>query len=238
MVKKNNPLSILFIGNSFSYYHALPKLLVLFAQATSRGNLMVDGVFRGGATLKMLWDEGKALKKLRSRNWDYVVLQERGRLGGIIKNDVVHVGKPQTFISYVTRFDKEIKKAGAKMILYCPPAFLGTGALHDAQKMQAIYVKLARRLRVMVVPSVAAFLLASQKKPTLNLYEPDGYHQNSLGTYLIASLFYKKLFQKPAYNLPLQSYVSRSQQISKKPKIVKLSETDARFLWSIANQIK
>ena len=28
----------------------------------TRANLMVDGVFRGGATLKMLWDEGKALK--------------------------------------------------------------------------------------------------------------------------------------------------------------------------------
>jgi hypothetical protein len=122
--KKNELISILFIGNSFSYYHSLPKLIAHFAQVSGSGNLVVEGVFRGGGTLKMLWEDGEAIKKLRSKKWDYVVLQERGRLGGIIKNGVVHVGKPQEFIKFITRFDKEIKKINAKTILYCPPAFL------------------------------------------------------------------------------------------------------------------
>ena len=105
MVRKNKPISILFIGNSFSYYHSLPKLIAHFAQVSDCGNLVVDGVFRGGATLKMLWDDGEALRKLHSRTWDYVVLQERGRLGGIVKDGIVHVGKPQVFFAYATRLD-------------------------------------------------------------------------------------------------------------------------------------
>lgn len=79
--KKTGPISILFIGNSFSYYNALPKLIVRFASTSGSDNFFVDSIFQGGATLKTLWDNGGALKKLRDRNWDYVVLQERGRLG-------------------------------------------------------------------------------------------------------------------------------------------------------------
>ena len=160
MIRKNKSISILFIGNSFSYYHSLPKLVSHFAQASGSGNLIVDGVFRGGATLKMLWHDGEALKKLRSRTWDYVVLQERGRLGGIIKHGIVHVGRPQAFVAYVTRFNEEIKKIGATTMLYCPPSFLGVGLPGDAKKLHAAYVVLARKLHAVMIPSVPAFTLA------------------------------------------------------------------------------
>lgn len=236
--KESKPISILFIGNSFSYYNSLPKLIAYFARTSGSGNLIVEGVFRGGATLKMLWHEGRALKKIRGKNWDYVVLQERGRLGGIIKRGIVHVGRPQTFIAYATRFDKEIKKIGATTLLYCPPSFLGVDLPQDAEKLRVAYTTLARKLRITTIQSGAAFALSLKKRPNMNLYARDKHHPNPLGTYLIASLFYRKLFHKKARNLPLESYSSRSERIPKNPKMVKLSGTDAQFLWSIANQIK
>jgi hypothetical protein len=238
MNKNCRSISILFIGNSFNYYHSLPKLIAHFAKMSGLGNLAAEGVFRGSATLKMLWQDGKALKKIRSKKWDYVVLQERGRLGGIIKHGVVHVGKPQAFIEYATRFDKEIKKFGATTILYCPPSFLGVGLLGDVKKLHAAYTALARKLHVAMIPSGIAFLLASKKRPKMNLYERDGHHPNPLGMYLIACLFYRKLFHKKADVLPLESYLSRSEKLPKNPKIVKVSRADARFFWSVANQIK
>jgi hypothetical protein len=238
MIGKNKPISILFIGNSFSYYHSLPKLIAHFARASDCGNLVVDGVFRGGATLKMLWHDGRTLKKLRSRTWDYVVLQERGRLGGIVKDGIVHVGRPQVFFTYATRFDKAIKGTNAKTILYCPPAFLGIGLPGDAEKLNAAYAMLARKLHALMIPSGIAFALVSKRRPHMNLYEHDGHHPNPLGTYLIASLFYRKLFHKKASNLPLESYLSRSERLPKNPKTIKLSGVDARFLWSVANRIK
>lgn len=238
MTRSNKSISILFIGNSFSYYHSLPKLIARFAQASGCDKLVVNGVFRGGATLKMLWDDGKALKKIRSKNWDYVVLQERGRLGGIVRDGVVHTGKPQEFFTYATRFDQVIKEINAKIILYCPPAFLGIDLPYDAKKMQSAYTKLAQKLNALIIPSVDAFMLASKKQPHMNLFEPDGHHPSPLGTYLIASLFYRKLFHKKASNLPLESYFSKSTKLPKNPKKIKLSKIDAQFLWSIANHMK
>ena len=238
MIRKNKSISILFIGNSFSYYHSLPKLIAHFARVSDRRNLVVDGVFRGGATLKMLWNDGRTLKKLRSRTWDYVVLQERGRLGGIIKDGIVHVGRPQMFFAYASRFDKAIKEINAKTILYCPPSFLGVGLPGDAKKLNAAYTTLARKLHAIMIPSGVAFALALKKRPHINLYERDKHHLNSLGTYLIASLFYRKLIHKIASNLPLESYISRSEKLPKNPKTVKISRADAQFLWSIANRIE
>ncbi len=238
MMRKNKSVSILFIGNSFSYYHSLPKLIAHFARVSGCGNLVVDGIFRGGATLKMLWDDSRKLKKLRSKTWDYVVLQERGRLGGTAKDGVVHVGRPRVFFSYATRFDKAIKKINAKTILYCPPAFLGIGLPGDAKKLNAAYAALARKLRAFMIPSGVAFALAAKKRPEMNLYEPDGHHPNPLGTYLIASLFYRRLFHKKASHLPFESYVSRSEKLPKDPKKIKISSGAAQFLWSIANRIK
>jgi hypothetical protein len=236
--KKAKPISILFIGNSFSYYHSLPKLIARFVHASGEGDLLVDGVFRGGATLKMLWDDGKALKKLQNRNWDYVVLQEKGRLGGIVKNSVVHVGKPQVFATYAARFDKMAKKSGAKTILYCPPAFIGIGLFEDAKKLNAMYATVARKLHIEMISSGPAFMLALKERPYMSLFERDKHHPNPAGSYLIASLFYRKLFRKKIFHLPLGSYLSRSQHIPKYPKVVKLSNADARFLWSVANRTK
>ncbi len=236
--KKSKQISILFIGNSFSYYHSLPKLIAHFAHASDSGGIFVGGVFRGGATLKMLWDDGKALKKLRSRKWDYVVLQERGRLGGIIKDGIVHVGKPQEFTSYATQFDKVAKKSGAKTILYCPPSFIGVGLLEDAKKLNTIYATVIKKLHAQMISSGSAFMLAMKERSDMSLFERDEHHPNSVGTYLIASLFYRKLFRKKISVLPFESYWSKSQRIPKNPKTVKLSSADARFLWSIANRMK
>jgi hypothetical protein len=236
--KKNASISILFIGNSFCYYHSLPKLIALFAHASGSGDLFVDGVFRGGATLKMLWDHGEALKMLQNRNWDYVVIQERGRLGGIIKEGIAHVGKPKMFVAYATRFDGAAKKSGAKTVLYCPPSFIGIGFLEDAKKLNAIYTTLAKKLHAEVISSGSAFMLAMNERPHMSLFERDGHHPNPVGTYLFASLFYRKLIRKKISNLPLESFLSRSQRILRNPKTIKLSNADARFLWSIANRTK
>ncbi len=237
MAKKRRT-SILFIGNSFSYYHGLPKLIAHFARASGSDDLFADGVFRGGATLKMLWDDGQAFKKLRNGKWDYVVLQERGRLGGVIKDGIVHAGKPQEFSAYAAQFDKAAKKSGAKTILYCPPAFIGRGLFDDAKKLNAMYATVAKKLHASMISTEPAFTLAMKERPDISLFERDRHHPNPKGTYLIAGLFYRKLFRKKISDLPLESYSSRSQRIPRNPKTMKLSGADARFLWSVANRAK
>jgi hypothetical protein len=236
MPKKN--ISVLFIGNSFSYYHCLPKLIARFAKDARSAKVTVDGVFRGGATLKMLWEEKNTLKKIKSRRWDYIVIQERGRLGGVIKDGIVHVGNPKEFFKYVAKFHAIAKENQSKIILYCPPSFVGPKLFNDVKKLDAAYIKAGRAIHAPVIHSGIAFMTALKKQPGMKLVERDGHHPNPLGTYLIAALFYRKLISREKFKIPVVSYRSRSAKMPKNPKLMGLPPRDVQFLWSIANRAK
>lgn len=234
----NKNISILFIGNSFSYYHCLPKLIARFAKDAHSAAVTVDGVFRSGATLKMLWEEKNTLRKIRSRQWDHIVLQERGRLGGIIKDGIVHVGDPKEFFSYAAKFNAMARENKSKVVLYCPPPFVGPKFFDDVRKLDAAYTKAGRAMHAPVIHSGTAFAAAIKKQPQTKLIERDGQHPNSLGTYLIAALFYRKLISRNKFTAPSMSYRSKSARMPKNPKFVELSKNDTQFLWSVANRTK
>src|ERR1700682_5938249 len=67
-------LQALFIGNSFTYYHDLPKMVAELAKAGGQRPLRYERETPGGCTLEKHWKDGKALAKIQSRKWDYVVL--------------------------------------------------------------------------------------------------------------------------------------------------------------------
>lgn len=71
------PLQVLFVGNSLTYVGNLPA--VLEALASDNGKpLQADMLVKGGATLTQWLDSGAVQRALQVRQYDYVVLQERG----------------------------------------------------------------------------------------------------------------------------------------------------------------
>ena len=106
------PLRVLFIGNSLTYTNALPKMLAdLSAQSSEVRKIESEEVTVPAWTLARHWDSGKALKLIRMEHWDFVVLQPgfddlRGKAIGL--------------------FDAEIRKNGARTIVYVIFARLGT----------------------------------------------------------------------------------------------------------------
>ena len=62
--------SVLFIGNSLTFWK--PGLNAIFRLWFGAAAAVTEG----GATLKVLWDAGKALDAIRSRQYDVVVLQD------------------------------------------------------------------------------------------------------------------------------------------------------------------
>src|ERR1700676_1442657 len=79
---------VLFIGNSFTYYHDLPRMLADLAVAGKQPPLKYERETPGGYTLDKHWKEGKALKKIQSRKWNFVVLQDHSQ-AGFLKRDAL-----------------------------------------------------------------------------------------------------------------------------------------------------
>src|SRR4051812_22945919 len=72
----SKPIRILFIGNSYIYYNAMPEMISKVA-ASYGEKVESDSQTPGGYTLKHQVSEGIALDKIKRGNWNFVVLQEQ-----------------------------------------------------------------------------------------------------------------------------------------------------------------
>lgn len=185
-------LRVLFIGNSLTSVNNLPEMIAGMAESTGR-ELIIGRQLVGGATLEKHWKEGKALARIKEGPWDYVVLQGMSTETYTNRDGFLQNGR---------LFDAEIKKAGAKPILYM------TWALENApEKSAAIeeaYLALGREMHATIVPAGIAWrsLTGAGAKSGIVLYNPDHKHPTATGTYLTACVFYRTLFGRPSLGLP------------------------------------
>jgi hypothetical protein len=189
-------LGVLFIGNSYTYFKNIPSLVAgLSAAAKEKQPIEAEMIAVGGATLKKLWEDGAALKKIRQGDWDYVVLQEQSTLGSIkFVNNLPQVGEPQLFHEYARKFDAEIRKAGAKTILYLTWARQDNPAMQ--QPLTEAYTSIAKELNALVAPVGIAWETALKNNSQLSLHLQDKSHPSPTGSYLAACVIYSTIYGK------------------------------------------
>ncbi len=164
---------VLFIGNSLTdgVPGSLDSGLFETAQLAERGE-----------SLQGHWEKGRAVEAIRSGRWDFVVLQDESSRPA---------RDPGALEKYARLFDAEIKKAGAKTILFA------TWARRDQPEAQAridaAYRELAAALGATVAPAGAAWARAMRERPELALHAGDGSHADPLGVYLTACVLSRAL---------------------------------------------
>jgi hypothetical protein len=187
----DQPLRVLFIGNSLTYVNDLPKMLTTLAKAGHQQPIEYEQETPGGCTLEKHWTDGKALAKIQSHPWDIVILQEQSTNS---------YAKPDSFTQYAKKFDAEIKKQNAKTLLYM------TWALQDKPETQAdiskAYLNLAKEIHADVAPAGLAWQAALQADKTLTLHLDDKKHPQPAGTYLAACVFYATIYHQSPEGLP------------------------------------
>jgi hypothetical protein len=99
--------------------------------------------------------------------------------------------------TYSRLFDAEIRKSGAKTILFL------TWANWDKQEMQSVvneaYYSIAKELNATVAPVGPAWEAASRLSPNISLYNGDQFsHPTAAGSYLAACVIYLVITNQPA----------------------------------------
>jgi len=243
--QKDQPLKVLFIGNSLTYYNNLPHLLEqLAASSDVPRKLRTRLVGFGGATLHSHWERGAALKAIREGTWDYVVLQEQSSLGAVymVNGTRSITPDPEFFHQYARLFDKEIRQSGAKTIFFLTWARKDTPPREQAALTYA-YMKIAKELQAIVAPVGIAWQEARMGESELSLYLEDGSHPSGSGSYLAACVFYSLLYEKSP--LGLRARITGNPiddrgviDPNKTAVLVDLLETDANRLQRIAWQTR
>ena len=185
-------LKVLFIGNSRTRYFDIPKQVQQLASGESR-KLEVRMVAFDGWTLEAHWNNpnATALRAIREGGWDDVVLQE------LSSRPVLENAK---FVASVKNFDAEIKKVGARTVLY--ENWWRKDLNYSQAQLSSTYKILADELHIAISPVGSAWLESSSSNPTSTLFNPDGNHATALGAYLTACEFYAFFYQKTPKGLP------------------------------------
>ncbi len=191
-------MRILFIGNSYTFYHKMPSTFA--AICVERGKAVeVESVTVGGYTLASYLEPTdifaqRIAKKLAGERYDYVVLQEQS---------VRPASDPERFFAPCRVLADMIRKNGAEILFYQTwgrrddnSMLEKLGMTHEQmhEALKASYEKIASELGARVVYAGDAMHRAYRGLAGDAVYHTDGTHPGSLGSEIIAQAFYEALF--------------------------------------------
>ena len=191
------PVRVLFIGNSYTYYHSMPRMVEELAQAAGQ-EIEIRAFTRGGSTLLEM-ELHPELRGYLNERWDYVVLQEHSTLGFSSWNGELGVNDPSYFLQGARLLAQRAKSA--KLIL-----FLTWARKYHPEfqpHLDHAYAQASRELNATVAPVGRAWAGVRAAQSNLELYDPDGTHPSVNGSYLTACVIMRTIFNHPCTGLPL-----------------------------------
>ncbi len=185
---------VLFVGNSFTYVNDMPGMVDRLAAAEPGSEPLFVVSYTKGSTALSFWaDDGRLRGLLHDISWNTVVLQEQSAIpsypASIVDADMV---PPARTLS------QEAAADGARTLLFMTWGYQdgnGAGDSYDAMqaRLAAGYGEAASALGAGVVPVGLAWQQAHRLEPGLQLWQDDGHHPTTAGSYLGACVFYDVL---------------------------------------------
>lgn len=232
---KIGKLDILFIGNSYTFMHSMPQMVLNMAMAdpTNGVELNIQSVTFGGARLIDHWKNGTAVNILKQQPWDFVILQDQSNWAtekdGDINNLAYIVRKKALAVDYnqkaiVSVFKTWPKKEGSSW--YIDPKLRKDTISYDHMRMSLDKKTTinAQKANVDIVPASDYWLYIKDNKIPIELYDPDGSHPSVAGSYLNALVFYRYFTASDLKNIPYVPAGITPEQAAKLREIAALGD--------------
>lgn len=200
---KKSSYSILFIGNSYTYYSDMPTSIFRTLAKNAGYNVKVTAITNGGHTLEKMADTtdtyGLLVEKALTGNqkYDYVILQEQSA-----RPATDSVG---SFYKAVRNLAARIRESGAEPILYSTWGRKTGNSTLDKNgwtnesmtwKLAAAYDAIGKELNIHVAHVGLAFYDIYTGNSGINIYDSDKSHPSYAGSYLAASTLFAKIFNE------------------------------------------
>jgi hypothetical protein len=187
------PKRVLFIGNSYTFVNDLPQIIKLLS-ATTAQPIEPDVVVVGGATLWQHYQAGTAQAKLRSGQFDLVVLQGQS----LETLDEGH----ESFLIAGQMLADVARQYGVKTVWFATWARAPGNAPWDSESsadmIEQTYATLARNNGGSMARVGAAFYRARKELPDVALISDDGSHPTPAGSVLAGCILNTAITGQPA----------------------------------------
>jgi len=208
-------LKILFIGNSGTFFWAIPESLKTMLDVGT-GDLRVEPYrsLYGGKTLDYHYNQTDALHLIKNGGFDFVVLQpgSREQLAPQLGTD-----------EYVEKFAIAIRASGAKPLLYAYPGHLKTTDSERRGIMERLSL-IAEHVDISLIPTCETLRRCYAERPDVVWHNTDAVHLGMHGGYAIACTFYTVLTGGTEFPPP----AILAQQVAIDPELADFIQEKAR----------
>jgi hypothetical protein len=184
---------VLFVGNSYTYFWNLPQNVESMAESTGN-TISTYQSTAGGSHWGHHWRGERDLTTIdiiKNGNFDIIILQNHSMSAFNRSDSLQYYGQLMSELA---------DESDSKVYLY--ETWSRTWDPFMQEVISNAYEDLASKIGAQVVPVGKAWQKARQLRPELSLYDSDGSHPNSTGTYLTACVFYAVLTGKSPVGLP------------------------------------
>ncbi len=196
-------VSVLFIGNSFTFMNNMPFMFQDIA--TSKGKkIHVDTVVEGGKNFEFHSKNPETYEKIKSRKWDYIVIQGQSNELAQPESKV-----DQNTFPFAKKMVDSIRENSSctQVVLYMTWGYKNGNskwapiATYDSMQMriQNQYLRFADLLDARISPVGEVWRNVRKSYTGINLYDPDNQHPSLNGSYLSACTFYASIFGESPY---------------------------------------
>ena len=194
---QGDSLRVLWVGNSYTYYHDLPKMVEKMA-AEQGQPLAVTPVLKGGERFKGHLTNPRLHELLKQGGWDFVVLQEQSTYPAGPTQKVAEEVYPYAFTldSLAHAFSPEVR------VVYYMTWGHRNGSVYDMwgdypmyknyvgmqMRLTTSYIEMAHANGGLCAPVGMAWYTVRGERPDIDLYEPDSFHPSLAGSWLAANV--------------------------------------------------
>lgn len=187
---------VLFVGNSYTFVNDLPGMFARLAR--SGGHAVQTGMAaQGGWRLADHVNSPDTLDKIKSAKWDYIVLQEQSQI------PASEQARSAQMYPAARALVSRVQQSGARPIFFMTWAHRAgwpENGLNSCEDMQSQidygYLGIARELGAPLAPVGVAWSTIRLQNPELDLWQADGSHPTTQGSYLAACVFYAVIFRQ------------------------------------------
>jgi Mor family transcriptional regulator len=194
------PTNVLFIGNSFTHMHNMPKIFEHLANSKGK-HVYADSIAVSGSSLKAHSERPSTYVKMKAKKWDVVFVQgfsrEFAEDSSVVRTQSIPYAK--MLIDSVLKYSP-----CAQIYLYMTwgyeKGYPEQPANDTYPKMQERiyngYMYMSDTLGWPVAPVGMVWQHIREKHPEIDLYFTDRYHPNALGSFAAACTFYAAIYKE------------------------------------------
>jgi hypothetical protein len=183
-------INLLFMGNSHTLNNDVPEMVGEMVRAARPGKTVANVTAPGSLFLGERAADQPTLQLMRSRPWDFIVLQAQEYSGS------GQFTYPTDGAEALVRMTNDLH---AVPILF--PEWPRFG-IDESQRIYALHVSIAQKQPACVAPIPQAFDLAKARTPDIGLHASDGNHSSPAGAFLASLVIANTITLLPPDRLP------------------------------------